>query len=301
MIAGPWMGEVGFELLYWIPFLNWAVDRHPGLAERLHVVSRGGAAAWYAHLTPAYGDVFDQVGPDEFQRSRGERQKQVDPTAFEERISSRSADRFELDAFATLHPGYMYKGMLPIARQEAITRFREVAVYRPFATPELGPLEGVLPDDFVAVKFYFNNSFRDDPTARRFIESTLERLVADTHVVMLNTGIQVDDHWDFEPAGLDRVVTLDHLMEPATNLALQTIAISRARAYVGTYGGLSYLAPFFGVPSVSVYSHPDQFIRRHLDLASGVFADPALGDYLALDIGQVELFDLVSRPTAWRA
>jgi hypothetical protein len=23
IIAGPWTGEVGFELLYWIPFLNW--------------------------------------------------------------------------------------------------------------------------------------------------------------------------------------------------------------------------------------------------------------------------------------
>jgi len=25
IVIGPWVGEVGFELLYWIPFLNWAL------------------------------------------------------------------------------------------------------------------------------------------------------------------------------------------------------------------------------------------------------------------------------------
>ena len=26
IVVGPWLGEVGFELLYWVPFLQWAVD-----------------------------------------------------------------------------------------------------------------------------------------------------------------------------------------------------------------------------------------------------------------------------------
>ena len=25
IVIGPWVGEVGYELLYWIPFLNWAL------------------------------------------------------------------------------------------------------------------------------------------------------------------------------------------------------------------------------------------------------------------------------------
>ena len=40
VIVGPWVSEVGFELLYWIPFLNWATQ-HAGLdAKRLVVVSQ---------------------------------------------------------------------------------------------------------------------------------------------------------------------------------------------------------------------------------------------------------------------
>src|SRR5690349_11033883 len=27
IIAGPWTGEVGFELLYWIPFLGWLSEQ----------------------------------------------------------------------------------------------------------------------------------------------------------------------------------------------------------------------------------------------------------------------------------
>src|SRR5262249_22844206 len=28
IIVGPWLSEVGFEVLYWIPFLRWFVDRY---------------------------------------------------------------------------------------------------------------------------------------------------------------------------------------------------------------------------------------------------------------------------------
>ncbi len=25
--VGPWLGEVGFELLYWVPFVRWVAER----------------------------------------------------------------------------------------------------------------------------------------------------------------------------------------------------------------------------------------------------------------------------------
>ena len=30
IVAGPWVGEVGFELLYWVPFLRWCAERLDG-------------------------------------------------------------------------------------------------------------------------------------------------------------------------------------------------------------------------------------------------------------------------------
>ena len=44
IVAGPWLGEVGFELLYWVPFLRWFAERFAVAPERLLVVSRGGTA-----------------------------------------------------------------------------------------------------------------------------------------------------------------------------------------------------------------------------------------------------------------
>ncbi len=41
-------------------------------------------------------------------------------------------------------------------------------------------------------------------------------------------------------------------MTPERNLAVQTAVIARARAFVGTYGGYSYLAPFCGVRCAGV-------------------------------------------------
>ena len=46
-------------------------------------------------------------------------------------------------------------------------------------------------------------------------------------------------------------------MTPRNNLAVQTKVISGARAFIGTYGGLSYLAPFYGVNSLAFYSNPE--------------------------------------------
>ena len=46
LIVGPWTGEVGYELLYWIPFVRWALTACRVSPERVIVVSRGGTASW---------------------------------------------------------------------------------------------------------------------------------------------------------------------------------------------------------------------------------------------------------------
>src|SRR5258705_3053991 len=50
VIVGPWTGEIGFELLYWVPFVRWAAEKFGIPPERVTVVSRGGTQSWYAGL-----------------------------------------------------------------------------------------------------------------------------------------------------------------------------------------------------------------------------------------------------------
>src|SRR5687767_8551319 len=47
IVVGPWTGEVGFELLYWIPFVRWACAEFGIDPRRLLVISRGGVGSWY--------------------------------------------------------------------------------------------------------------------------------------------------------------------------------------------------------------------------------------------------------------
>ena len=52
------------------------------------------------------------------------------------------------------------------------------------------------------------------------------------------------------------------------------------RAFVGTYGGFSYLAPFLGVPATAYYSNVHGFSARHLVMARSALASIGAGGSL---------------------
>src|SRR4030095_11013506 len=66
IVAGPWLGEVGFELLYWGPFLRCCAERLTVDPERVMVVSRGGTESWYRPFASRYADVFDEISAEMF-------------------------------------------------------------------------------------------------------------------------------------------------------------------------------------------------------------------------------------------
>jgi hypothetical protein len=118
-------------------------------------------------------------------------------------------------------------------------------------------------------------------------------------VVVLNTGLQLDDHRDSASSNAARLYTIDHLVEPSNNLAIQTQVIAGARAFVGTYGGLSYLPPFLGVNSIAFYSDPTEVAPHHLYLAQSVFHDLGTARLSALDVRDLTVLRSVGLD--WRA
>jgi hypothetical protein len=80
-------------------------------------------------------------------------------------------------------------------------------------------------------------------------------------------------------------------MTPERNLAVQTAVLARARAFVGTYGGYSYLAPLCGVPSLAFFSERT-FKAHHLHVAQRVFdrlGGPSLVPLNVTDLSLVRL------------
>lgn len=286
VVVGPWLGEVGFEVLYWIPFLHWLFERHELRPDRVTVVSRGGVAAWYDGLCSRYVEIFESLTPEEFRRATLELWQ--DTGGLQKQVAVRPWDETVLDATvgeawreqALLHPQLLYRlfrnvwqGALPIRD------FLDRAVHRPWLRPARDDLPVSLPPSFTAVRFYFRDSFPDTPADRAVVEKVVARLAARRPVVLLNTGVLVDEHLDAELSGAEVLRPLAGV-DPARNLAAQTAIVAEAELFVGTYGGLAHLAPFYGVPTIGFASAPAEINPVHLAVARRTAA--AYGSPLAV-------------------
>jgi len=275
IVAGPWLGEVGFELLYWVPFLHWFAARFHVAPERLMVVSRGGTASWYRPFAALYRETFDYLTPEQFRQRHDERvsangeQKQTQVLAFERELLRELTT--DVTHRSMLHPSTMYGLFNPFWWGHVGEAWVHAhAAYARLTAPSV-PGYALPAGPYTAVKFYFNDCFPPTPANRTFVRRTLEALVARGPVVSLATGLKLDDH-DGDDLRALGVQPLPPHLHPRDNLALQTAAVAGASSFVGTYGGFSYLGPFAGVNATAYYSNAAGYSRRHLTMARSALA-----------------------------
>jgi hypothetical protein len=247
--------------------------------------TRGGTASWYEPFAGGYVDVFDRFTPQDFReqhdarlRETGE-QKQTRTTSFECRLVEQAAHDLHFERWSLLHPSRMYDVLNPYwwghLSDDWIHRH---AQYRRLPMPDAADVPD-LPESYVAVKFYFNECFPPTEQNRTFVHDVLDALSAEGPVVALSTGLRIDDHGGCQSTHPD-VQHLPEGISPARNLHVQSRVVARARAFVGTYGGFSYLAPFYAVPSVGYFSNPGGFSSKHLVMARSAFESIGHGGLL---------------------
>lgn len=296
VVAGPWLAEVGYELLYWLPFLRAAVAKTPGLAGRLTVVSRGGTAPWYDGLASGYVEIFDHVAPDKLEHElaavgheTGGYRKQYVETALDRRLLDEIRALPGLGDALVLHPATMFAAYRRLAKRRISPLDRpDLFAYAPLPQPPASPeLVSRLPAEFIAVRLYQNASF--PPTSENVAASTalVRGLAERAEIVVLDPPVRVDDHAAItvDDTRVHRVVDL---MGARDNLAVQSAVVARAGAFVGTYGGFSYLPIALGVPSIAVYSDEGRFRSRHLELALRLAALPGFGSFTARHVAEVD-------------
>lgn len=270
LIVGPFLSEVGPELLYWAPFARWVVN-HFGLdPANVTVISRGGVASWYEGVGDTYVDVFDVYKPAEFQRMWDVRgrglggQKQTRETYWDTEILRASADRTGwTPGTPILHPAMMFRFFRRFWKGGLSTaQVLDHIEYRKLHTAV--PADIDLPSDYIAVGFYFRSSFPDTPANRAFVDRTVAKLCDATTVVLLDTGVSADEHVRATVSDPRALRPLEGA-HPSRNLALQSAVVAQSRVMVGTYGGLTYVAPAQGVDAISFATEMAENLPSHLD------------------------------------
>ena len=305
IIVGPWLSEVGYETLYWVPFVRWFVRQYDVDPARVIALSRGGVSAWYGGVASRYIEQFDLFTPQEFaarnEARRGSAdQKQLTRSAFDDEILSRARARLGVEDARVCHPSAMF-GLL---RQfwlgnESLQGVLDHTDYAPITTTAPVALPP-LPDRFVAVKFYAGRALTDTPQHRERLRALVERISLACPVVTLNTHVAFDEHEDYVFKNVPGVITLERWMTPQNNLGVQTEVIRRASQFVGTCGSLAWLAPLVGTDTLAVYAD-DHFLTSHLYAARHAYASVQAARFTPLDLAVFDQIDVTAPAGSWVA
>jgi hypothetical protein len=286
IVVGPWLAEVGYEVLYWIPFLRWFQDAFGVPQDRLVVVSRGGMESMYRDFAGRYVDIFDLTTPqqlaarNEQRRSEGEGggQKQSATSRLDDELIAGVRSKLGLGEVAVCHPSLMFRlfrnvwhGNLPFDLLWRRTRHVAVSRARGNAARALPP---GIPEDFIAAKIYAGPALSTHETTREAVRAVIVQAATIAPVVLLEADLGIDEHRDFDLDGIPNVISARSLMSPRTNLDVQLALIARSRFFLSACGGLAWQAPFMGVPTVAIYDSdhllaPHLFVTRHAGALTG--------------------------------
>ncbi len=298
IIVGPWLSEVGYEALYWVPFVRWFTRHYDVDPARVIALSRGGVSAWYGGIASRYVEQFELMTPEEFtarnEARRGETdQKQLGLSDLDQELLSRARAKLGVSSSSVCHPSAMFR----LLRQfwlgnESLQYVLDYTDYEPVPAVA-GVALPPLPDEFIAVKFYTGRALTDTPPHREQLRRLVERLAGRLPIVTLNTSLAFDEHADYVFQQVPGLITLDRWMTPQNNLALQTEVIRRASLYVGTCGSVAWLAPMLGTDTLAVYAD-DHFLTPHLFAARHAYRSMRAARFTPVDLAAFDHVDVLS-------
>jgi hypothetical protein len=277
ILLGPWRSEVGFELLYWIPFLTHFREKFQIPKDRLVYLGRGGSAQWFDSAGKA--DLFEYL-PLEAVRGltvQASQQtgsiKQHSTPEWERHVCALAATSMGLKDYHVLSPSWMYQLLGPFWHGSKPLSWLDDRTLHPVRLKAPALSHGIqLPKDYIAMRWYARATWplREDLVlwTRRFVEAIASRMP----VVMIQSGFQTDDHADINLGGIPNVFNLKYFTTQAhtDNLAIQSAVIANAKGYVGTYGGMAQGAMRWGVPTLALYHEFGQTAPAHLHLTQSL-------------------------------
>jgi hypothetical protein len=294
LVVGPWISEIGFEVLYWIPLLRALLRRHGVAPERVTAITRGGAGVWYGDIAAQTVDVFEHIAPDELraelvERARSGALKQLTTGALERKLLAAAG----AEGTTVIAPSLMYALFAPLwARRRPYTLLERKVAFAPLAAAPK--------DDYIAVKAYWSAAFPDTRRNRDALDDVVAALARRHPVLAIDSGGRYDEHADWTAPDLPGVTRLSP-SDPVTNLRVQSDAIAKARALVTVHGGFAHLGPFLGTRTLALHSTTG-WVQAHEDAARRAVRALPGASLATLDVDQalewLEDFGVTAREPA---
>ena len=260
---------------------------------RLIPLTRSGAHVWYnaPKAVEIYGmrDVRDVRVENRLRVNKTGILKQMAVTDFDRAIYRDAAETLGLKDYLTLHPAWMYQTLQDFWKQErGLTWVEPRLRFGPLPRPVI-PID--LPERFVAVSYYARPTWEANTMTGGFAKESIALIAQHLPVVLLTTGLHMDDHLDYIPHPMPaNVIKLSDRVTctPQDSLAILSSVLSRATAFVGTYGGLSHLALRYGIPSVNLYIQWKGIMLAHKHLSEAIALNTGV-PYHVLQLGQIPI------------
>jgi len=273
IVVGPFLADVGLELLYWRPFIAWIHEEFGPRSAPVVVVSSGRVADWYAGLSSDYIDVCDLVPFDVFQRRNRDRirengWKQKIVSDFDRELLDLVAERFDASGYEVLHPSILFSGSRIWHGSLRHSWLFDHSRYQRCVALPVAPKT----EPYVAASFSFNSCFSDTPAHRHLMCQALTELSRRLRVVVVEVDGGLPDSLGIDE-GISVMPPHDHA---DGQLREQARVIAGARAFIGTFGGVALLALFHNVPTLTVFDEEGGLFSCHRQAAR--LAAEAMGD-----------------------
>jgi ABC-type polysaccharide/polyol phosphate transport system ATPase subunit len=274
IILGPFLADVAFELLYWRPWVAWMRASFGPRRAPVIAVSRGRVDTWYSGLASEYVDVCDLVPFETYQARNRERVqdagtvKQNVVSGFEQDLLDQVTRRLGTPDAAVVHPSVLFRVCSKVWRGVVPSQWlSEHARYQCLETDSDATPAADVAEPYVAASFWFNTCFSDSPLHRRVVRDVLVELSQRVDVIVVDPG-GVPGLFDSLPIG-DRIRVME-FAETDDHLRVQAKLIAGARAFVGTFGGLSLMAPFYNVPTSLLFGAEVGLFPQHAAASRGM-------------------------------
>ena len=266
VVVMPLFGEVAYEVLYWLPFVNQTLRNFSG---QVVYWGRDGSENWFQHSESSRvkkRNMFDVIERDWFLRWQSDERskkhfKQRDflrNKFIYECLLEASTDESDTEQVHLLAPESMFNLVVPAIADPFGIRWRQIKsnfLHQKITLAQSDFVE-LLPPRFNTCRLYSKG--KDLDFSNVLTQGNVLKAISDLHdpsLPLLDFSPPEDfqDHKSWSPPDNFASSIWNYLpYETSSNLLLQSFIIARSESLFTSHGGLAYLSIALGTPTIAV-------------------------------------------------